>query len=107
MMRPEGTTLIQKKRNIAVRILSSLLWLLPFLIITNMVTGALLGAVNSLQRPVSSLTDGYEAGRNDSREFFKKNRPVLLPLQMIMWLGLCLAGKLPGTGPKIPGKDPL
>ncbi|MFA5260565.1 MAG: hypothetical protein WC450_04990 [Candidatus Omnitrophota bacterium] len=95
----------QRKRNLFFRILVSLLWGLPFLIITNMIMGTLLGAVNSIQRPTSSFTDGYEAGRNTSREFFKKNQPVLLPLQIILWLGLCLTGKLPGTDPGIVMKE--
>ncbi|MEA3328933.1 MAG: hypothetical protein U9Q08_04315 [Candidatus Omnitrophota bacterium] len=93
----------RKKRSMFVRILVSLLWLIPIVIVTNILIGTIVGGIAGAQLSLvgSTVSDsssaGYTAGKNASIEFFQKYGLITFVCQFILWITLSITGKLPGT----------
>ncbi len=103
-----------QKRSVFVRVYVSLLWLLPFLIITRMIVGGIVGGVTSSEnvpqhRAGASFEEevaaDYASGKNASVQFFERNGGKVLLAQVFLWLVLALTGRFPGTGKYIKEKE--
>lgn len=83
------------ERNIFLRIIFSLLWLLPIMLVINISVGAIIGGYAGSQ--TVTVQDGYSAGQQASIAFFQAYGHFVYIAEIITWLTLCVLGKLPGT----------
>jgi hypothetical protein len=92
-----------KKRNIFLRILFSIIWLIPLVLIVNVVIGAVIGGfagsgVETTGNVQIDYEAGYQAGQSATNDFFSKYGGIVFFIQMSLWLALSILGILPGTG---------
>ena len=84
-----------EKRNIIIRLLAGLGWLILIYFITNMSIGAIVGGI------AASGSENYEAafiaGQNASINFFRNYGLFVLIGQLVLFVVLAFAGLLPGT----------
>ena len=85
----------QTERNIFLRIVFSLLWLLPIMLVINIAVGAIVGGYAGSQ--TVTFQDGHAAGQQASVAFFQTYGRFVYIAELIIWLALCILGKLPGT----------
>ena len=82
-------------RNLWVRVLAAIGWLILIYFLSNVLVGGIVGAV------AGAGTDGFEAGRvageEASIEFFQEYGLLVLIGQITLFSALAFAGKLPGT----------
>ena len=84
---------VREERNILVRIVSLLLWLPTFYILTNVIIGSIVGAIAGAS--TASREAGYQAGQQASTEFFSTFGIYILLAQILVFLALAFFGKLP------------
>ena len=84
-----------EKRNILLRIVFSLLWLFPIIILVNMIFGGIVGGMAGTE--TLTYDEGYVAGQKASEIFFKNYGSYLFVAEIIIWATLSALGKLPGT----------
>lgn len=83
------------RRNIIVRILFSLLWLLPVIYGIFAIVGAVLGAVAGYN--AGTMDQPTDAAHESARQFFENYRGKMLFMSVVVWMGLSIIGVLPGT----------
>lgn len=83
------------KRNIFARIMFSLLWLIPIVLAVNMIVGGIVGGIAG--SGVSSMEEATVAGQAAAEQYFANNGGILFLIEFFVWLGLSIAGMLPGT----------
>ncbi len=86
-----------EKRNVALRIIVSLLWFLPVTILINMIVGGFIGGFSASNKPPMTFDQGYDVGKNASQQFFYTYGQIVFLAEAIIWFILCFKGVLPGT----------
>ena len=83
-------------RNVFLRIVIGVLWLIPVHFLTSVIIGGIVGAI------AGSSTGGYDAGYASghaaSVAFFQKYRLIVLVAEILLTAVLSFLGVLPGTG---------
>lgn len=92
-----------KKRNIFIRILCALGWLIVTIFLGHAVVGGIVGGLaGSSLEPPTSISEAYqagaEAGRTAAQAFMVKHGGDLFLGEIIVWVGLVIFGVYPGTG---------
>ena len=82
-----------RERNIYVRILAAIAWLVIFYVGTNMLIGGIVGGIAGVHNPDNS----YAAGAEASAAVFAKYGLYILVAQIFVFVSLIFLGKLPGT----------
>jgi len=85
----------QPERNIFLRCVFSMLWLIPVMLVINITVGAIVGGFAGSQ--TVTFQEGHAAGQQASIAFFKAYGRFVYVTELIVWLALCVLGKLPGT----------
>lgn len=86
------------KRNIFLRIIIGLLWLIPIYFVTNMIIGGIVGAAAGAGGSTQSYEAGFSAGRAASIAFFQKYGVYIFVFEILLTGTLSFFGILPGTG---------
>jgi len=94
-MESDQTERSQIKRNVFLRILFSILWLVPIMLIINVIVGAFVGGMAGAE--TTSFETGRIAGEEASLEFFQNYGRYVFIVEVIVWAALSILGKLPGT----------
>ena len=85
----------QAERNIFLRCVFSVLWLIPVVLVINIAIGAIVGGFAGSQ--TVTFQEGHAAGQQASMAFFQAYGRFIYIAELIVWLALCVLGKLPGT----------
>ena len=85
----------REKRNVFLRIVFSVLWLILIILTINMLLGGIVGGMAGAE--TANFGAGRAAGRNASLEFFQNYGRYVFIGELIIWIVLSVSGKLPGT----------
>ncbi len=83
------------RRNIAVRIVFSLLWLILLIFVIHIVVGVIVGAMAGSN--VTTFEEGAVVGEAASVAFFSAYGQFVYVGELVLWLLLSVLGMLPGT----------
>ncbi len=86
----------KSKRNLFLRMVFGIVWLIPISFITNIIVGAIVGTTASA--PTQNWEAGYAAGYAASTSFFQKYGLVVFLAQILLTALLSFFGILPATG---------
>jgi hypothetical protein len=91
------------ERNLFIRILCGLTWLIVTIFLGHVVVGGIIGAIAGSEVSTSSLqfSDAYQAGRNAgseaSQKFFTEHGGKVFLAELCLWLALLITGIFPGV----------
>tara|TARA_B110000093_G_C12736307_1_gene312434 strand:+ start:107 stop:406 length:300 start_codon:yes stop_codon:yes gene_type:complete len=85
----------QEERKVRMRVLSAILWLPAFYILTNMIIGGIVGSIAG--SATTTYEAGHQAGQQASIEFFGAYGVFIIIAQLIVFSALSYFGKLPGV----------
>ena len=85
----------KEKRGIFTRVCISVLWLIPIVVVTHMLVGAVVGGLAGSDN--ADFDAGYKAGQRASEQFFITYGKHVFSIEVLMWLVLSYFGILPGT----------
>ncbi len=90
----------RKQRNIAIRIISAIFWLLLTIFIGNLIVGGVIGGMAGSEVGAGkSMADAYNAGAVAGQQsvikFMSDHGSKIFMLELIIWLVLSYTGKYP------------
>ncbi len=92
-MNVENNVTQKKFRKMFLRVLCAVLWFFPLVILINMFIGGVLGGLFVQEHGA----EGFQAGMQLSKDFFKENGQIVFVFELILWFFLSIFGILPGT----------
>ena len=84
------------ERSLIARIMFTIMWFLPCVIVINMLVGGIVGGFTSTGT-ATNFKEGYEVGHNSSLAFFQQYGRIVFFVELVIWLALSFKGILPGT----------
>lgn len=102
----DNTADVRVKRSMAIRVLASLLWLIPVYFVVFALAGMIAGASSFSNLPAEApatlgeaYNNGAAVGRQAAQDLVRAHGGKLILLVLALNFGLAYFGKLPGTGP--------
>ena len=90
----------QATRNIAIRVIAAVFWLLVTMLVVNMIVGGVVGAMAGAEagagQSIENAADaGARAGEQAAVEFMSNHGGKVLLFEIALWAGLVFTGKYP------------